>query len=237
MSTVYRVTGRRGVIEVESDLSHCDAAALVAQTDSAFGCDLADQHQRSLAGQSRPLSEKQIAWLHVLAIEERDRRAKAGPLTQQVEAIVTDEAQMDRLTRMFTSAWVNIQANAENPARVKPPQVRIAVQQANAVAQYLIAQDPKNPGAFTVKQRGGRSPLARLNSDGILIPLANLKAHAGLVEALTRFCTDPEESAREYARLLGCCTFCGLQLTDERSLKVYRGAICSAHWNLPWGEK
>lgn len=46
---------------------------------------------------------------------------------------------------------------------------------------------------------------------------------------------DPDEAAA-YGKLSGKCMFCGLDLTDERSMLVGYGPDCAEKHGLPWGE-
>jgi hypothetical protein len=43
--------------------------------------------------------------------------------------------------------------------------------------------------------------------------------------------------ATAYGRRMGECCFCGLTLTDGRSIAVGYGPICAGKWGLPWGEE
>jgi hypothetical protein len=54
--------------------------------------------------------------------------------------------------------------------------------------------------------------------------------------ALAVFNADPDAASATYGRETGNCCFCGRELTDERSVSVGRGPVCSERWGLPWGE-
>ncbi len=54
--------------------------------------------------------------------------------------------------------------------------------------------------------------------------------------ALLAFAADPVEQARIYGQRFGCCCFCGLELTDRRSVKAGYGPICADKFGLCWGE-
>jgi len=51
---------------------------------------------------------------------------------------------------------------------------------------------------------------------------------------LLKVAADPARAAREYAALMGACSFCGLPLTDAGSVRVGYGPICAGNWGLPW---
>lgn len=44
---------------------------------------------------------------------------------------------------------------------------------------------------------------------------------------------NPVQAAQKYAALMGLCSFCGKQLTDEGSTEVGYGPVCAKHWGLP----
>lgn len=61
--------------------------------------------------------------------------------------------------------------------------------------------------------------------------------YQGLTESVTTqlaaVSEDPLRAAKAYAALMGRCSFCGLELTDEGSTKAGYGPICAKHYNLP----
>lgn len=44
---------------------------------------------------------------------------------------------------------------------------------------------------------------------------------------------NPINAAKEYAALMGLCSFCGKELTDAGSVEVGYGPVCASHWGLP----
>lgn len=50
------------------------------------------------------------------------------------------------------------------------------------------------------------------------------------------FIENPVEQAKLSGIAFSHCCFCGLELTDGRSVAAGYGPICAAKWNLPWGE-
>lgn len=58
-----------------------------------------------------------------------------------------------------------------------------------------------------------------------------------VVERMKRWDADPMSLVREaiaYAHNTGVCGFCGLELTDARSVTVGYGPICATNWSLPY---
>ena len=59
--------------------------------------------------------------------------------------------------------------------------------------------------------------------------------NATVVAALKKFAEDPAGIAAQFGKHTGSCCFCGLTLTDRRSVDVGYGPICAGNWGLPWG--
>lgn len=49
---------------------------------------------------------------------------------------------------------------------------------------------------------------------------------------LLKIAKNPAAAAKEYAALMGLCSFCGKQLTDAGSVEVGYGPICADKWGL-----
>jgi hypothetical protein len=59
----------------------------------------------------------------------------------------------------------------------------------------------------------------------------------GLFELLAEADVDLVAAARRHAEATGNCSFCGLELSDPRSVAAGYGPICAVHYGLPWGEE
>jgi hypothetical protein len=55
-----------------------------------------------------------------------------------------------------------------------------------------------------------------------------------LVTLLQGLATDPARTAAAYGHMTGHCTFCGLPLTDSRSVDVGYGPTCAQKFGMPW---
>ena len=51
----------------------------------------------------------------------------------------------------------------------------------------------------------------------------------------TTLCLDPITAAALWGKKMNRCCFCGLELSDERSVAMGYGPICADNWGLPWG--
>lgn len=56
-------------------------------------------------------------------------------------------------------------------------------------------------------------------------------------ESIDRFVSDPVAMMKMYADHYERCGFCGLKLTDPRSIKVGYGPVCANNHGMPWGDK
>lgn len=91
------------------------------------------------------------------------------------------------------------------------------------------------------------APAASVNADHIYIKVNGLycgkitpegsflKSRECVEGYLASFAENPAKVASDFGHLTGRCSFCGLELTDERSVSVGRGPICSSKFGLPWG--
>ena len=61
------------------------------------------------------------------------------------------------------------------------------------------------------------------------------EAATAITTALTALAAAPAREARLYGQRFGTCCFCGLELTDGRSIAAGYGPICADKWGLPWG--
>lgn len=56
-----------------------------------------------------------------------------------------------------------------------------------------------------------------------------------LQQLIKKIAEKPEEHFKNNGQLHGNCCFCGITLTDPRSVEVGYGPICADNWGLPWG--
>lgn len=58
-----------------------------------------------------------------------------------------------------------------------------------------------------------------------------------VLNTLHQMAAHPLETAILYGKKYKSCCFCGIGLTDARSIVVGYGPICAGNYGLPWGEK
>lgn len=84
--------------------------------------------------------------------------------------------------------------------------------------------------------RGDRSgEVAHITRSGILTPINDAAIPKPVINLLFRFRDSPRETIVYYGRQLGRCSYCGRELSDERSLKVGYGKRCAESNSEQWG--
>ena len=93
----------------------------------------------------------------------------------------------------------------------------------------------KYPGDWHITlSTGSRAWVGRLGKNGLLYMAQQFQEqYAPLIKS---YASDPLGKAKEYAAATGNCSFCGLELTDPRSVEVGYGPICADKFGLPWGD-
>lgn len=168
---------------------------------------------RSLIAQfrRRGLSPKQVEWVNKL-IQPRPAAVQIGSLNRVVE--------------MFGRAAKTL----------KHPAILLASDSLGTIRLSVAGPASQHPGTINVASPGSfenRTWFGRIMQDGTYQP--SPKADAGIAALLTRFAADPATVAAEHGRLTGNCSFCGRNLTDERSTSVGYGPVCAKRFGLEWG--
>jgi hypothetical protein len=164
---------------------------------------------------SRSLSPKQAA----LAASLTDRaKALPAPSTDGLEPIVA----------ILTAAGT----------KLKWPVIRFA---AGDIRFRLSLTGPqsRDPGSVSVtsdeKSFQDRAYFGRINPLGTFESgHKHAQAAAEIGAALVAFAAAPAAQARMYGQRFGRCCFCGLELTDGRSVDAGYGPICADKFGLAW---
>ena len=80
----------------------------------------------------------------------------------------------------------------------------------------------------------GMRYMGRLTETGVFLPARECGQED--IRALSMINANPLEAAVAYAQATGACSFCGRELTDDRSVAHGYGPICAEKYALPWGE-
>lgn len=188
-------------------LQHMLADNFIPKKDQDFAISLATK---------RLVSEKQNYWVEKLIRDNQPRPAQAKQMV----------AGAARIIDMFNRA----------AGRLKTPKIVIEVAGRKI---RLKRTSSKNAAPGTVYIDGGYGAdvyYGKITPDGeVRIAKDGLDIQKELAEALINFAANPEDFAGTYGRLTGNCCFCSLQLTDERSVRVGYGPVCSGNYGLNWG--
>ena len=204
------------------DALHALALAMpsLSERDAAFAQSLLKQ-ARSPYKDAVPLSQKQWMWVRKLA-----DKATAEPT-----APAAPVASFSPIVDLFAKAGG------------KFPAIVFQADDGTAFRLSRAGAASSAPGTInvtdTAKGFGNRIWFGRIGLDGAFQP-SNKVAPATMTSvttALAAFAANPAGQAAAHGHKTGSCCFCGLTLTDQRSVTVGYGPICADRWNLPWGEK
>lgn len=160
-------------------------------------------------------TEKQEYWL-----KELYKRAVNPPEKPKGEQV----GDLSRLVTMFNTV----------KGRLKFPSIRFQTHDGKSFKVTPAGAASTNAGCLYVKSDGVY--LGKITPAGEYLQARSVVAE-GVAEAIKAFAENPEGAAASYGHSIGHCCFCGLTLTDERSIKVGYGPICADHYGLAWGER
>lgn len=195
---------------VKTTLTRIGAQTLVKhsfqRTQNNFAKDIASKAN---------LSEAQAYYLFKMAEDEFAfiKRAQSGEVQEEKIGEYIKICELFGAAKQLTRPIVRFEIEGD----------KIAISKAPATG--------KNPNCLYVKNNGIYA--GKIDANGNFYPS---KECAEVTKSyLLQLTQNPVQCAKSYGRLTGKCCFCGLTLTDERSVKAGYGAICADHWGLPWG--
>jgi len=152
----------------------------------------------------------------------------AAARSTEPDAAILGGLALARVTTLFEHARA---AGLERPRiRLSRGEWRIGITPA--------APSSRNAGGFYVKASSGLRRgvyCGLITSGGLFRPTQ--WCPLDVIGALRDFNENPTEVARAYGQRLGTCCFCGLTLTDGRSVAMGYGPICARNYRLPWGDE
>lgn len=160
-------------------------------------------------------TEKQEYWM-----KELYNRAVNPPEPPKGE----DVGSLSRIVDMFTTV----------KSVLKFPAVRFQTSEGKQFKISPAGAASANAGWLYVKS--GEAYLGKISPTGEYHK-ARGAVMEGVADAIREFAANPEKAASAYGHSVGQCCFCGLGLTDERSVKVGYGPICAEKYGLSWGER
>jgi hypothetical protein len=206
------VNTKQGPLTVQTSLNLGQAASVLEDSKNGFAQDLISAYRKW----GHQLTQGRANWLLVLGQQELDRRA------QPAQAVQLGDLQA--IYGLFQKAGKNL----------KFPKIRLLTP--NLINVVLA---PRTAGGINVTNgvRYGHPDsrfFGRIEENGSF----NTRTAPEEVKLLLqRFAADPAGVAAEYGKLAGACCFCGMELTDERSIHVGYGPTCAGNYGLPWGER
>ena len=168
------------------------------------------------ASQGRGLSQKQIAWVHILVVEfETPRR--------QPESI----SHLSQLKGMIDLAGQTL----------KWPKINLETRGGQKIRLQRAGENSRTPGVINItdgRPFGENTFFGRIDLEGNLRPSENMTDEiVSLLEEINR---DPQAVAKVYGSRTGNCCFCSKHLKTKESVAVGYGPICAEKFGLPWGE-
>lgn len=195
-----------------TDLDDWSAIYIVSKLDNSFAQSLFAQYKRNKGR----LSPAQWPWVFKLA--EESRNPKPQPQPQQVASDLSGVLGIFNKVRQH----------------LKFPKV-VLTSGSTTIKLYVAGDRAKHPGSLTVLRQVG----AEFQWEGRVMPdgtaTLSRSADQSTLGILRAFAADPEGVAAASGKMTGCCSFCHLPLSDERSIAVGYGPTCAQHWGLPWG--
>lgn len=176
--------------------------------------------------EKKRLSERQWYWVGKLTEEATERgemkKAEETPLKE-------DEFDYSPIVKLFDTAGEKIGAR----------HIRLQTKQGTKVQLTPAYPDSSYAGKILVRVRP-QDYMARILA-GTIDKVGHLQLNSsvavlGLIDLLKELANAPAETAAKYGRETGTCCFCGLGLTDPRSVTVGYGPICAGNYGLPWGD-
>ena len=96
------------------------------------------------------------------------------------------------------------------------------------------------PGSFSVTTTTtAREWLGRITQDGTWTPGHSRSAieYDSVADLLGKLIAAPSAFLADNGKEAGACCYCGIELTDARSVLAGYGPTCAKKWGLPWGPK
>lgn len=117
---------------------------------------------------------------------------------------------------------------------LKSPKLRVLALDQKSELRVAITKTGIAPGSLSVAS-DVQGFIGCVRPDGRTT--GQLAGDTLLQAYLVQVALDPITAAKQFAALMGRCSFCGKELTDAGSVEVGYGPVCAAHWGLPHSPK
>lgn len=211
VSDEWRARERRGNDFARGKFEVCRDIAQRIARDGHFASD-----------RQKAYAEKLILWVQprVVAVDP----AQPGSGATVVAQVTVSDPAMQRINTLFATAREH---------SIQRPRIRLNL---NGVRLTLA---PGRPGSSFERDIWVNGPqrerFGRINAQGQY--LRGRDATPAVQGVVASFGENPVAIARAHGLATGSCCFCGLTLTDARSVAVGYGPICAGHYGLPWGDE
>ena len=225
------VTDPKSGKSLTSTLSDADAVRLVGQIrDNAFALNLYNQHSKY-----GRLSASQWFWVHKLAAEvQGSQQADAPDVAPETRPVSRDvqlpSGSFSRVKAMFDLAHSN---------GIEYPKLRFITSGGKQIQLSVCGEKSRTPGAVNVTSVAAAYHMRTWH--GVVMEGDTFRKSSDCTDAVAdfvwQFFAYPDAVATAHGLKTGVCCFCARKLTDERSVYMGRGPVCSAKWGLPYGER
>jgi hypothetical protein len=196
-----------------AELARLQAGYLrLPEKDQPFALSLLNQQARS------GLSAKQWPWVKKL-VDRIDQPPEAtGPRN------LGDQSE---LRAMFATAG----------EKIKFPHLLLR-HDGETLKLWIAGSRSMHPGSFSVTTTAlAREWLGHITQDGTWAP-AHTRSTAEydtIADLLSELIAAPHAFLAANGKSAGACCYCGIELTDARSVEAGYGPTCARKWGLPWG--
>jgi len=198
-----------------------DARAHLSDRDKNFAKDLINNYVRTHGH----LSIKQWEWVKILT--ERASRANVVPFNA-ASSEIADRAHSTNVCQSVMQ--IPGFAKVEDGLYKSKKFIKLAINP----TQTLVLTPGRAHRGVNVKVNDSFIGVVR---NEVLQPQFGDAELVGLAfHVMHELAFNFEQKAREHGKTTGNCCFCGIELTDPRSLAAGYGPICAGNYNLPWGK-
>lgn len=174
-------------------------------------------------GQTRDLSDKQMAWVKRLI-----DRAHG----QEEERETIEIGGFNGIADLFNKAKV----------KLKWPKINLSyrvneTQTVYSIRLSMAGERARVPGSINVVNADTGEWYGRILQSGKFEKSPRCTVPSRIDMLLKTFAQMPVQTAKAHAELTGNCCFCKQTLTDERSVQAGYGPVCADNYGLPWGGK
>lgn len=216
----------------------CRDIARKVRARGAFVSERQRSYAEALVRWTQPMTSRQQAVAEVQSDRANENAARYNATVPALPPQATHEQQaVARLTETTLARIAQLFA-AARAAGLQRPKIRLRTSSGKRITITAAPNHSRNAGCYYVKVQNlfnGTLYCGLITAEGVWRPTSSCPAE--VTEALVAFNADPASVATAYGHATSHCCFCGLGLTDGRSVAMGYGPICAENYHLPWGEE